>query len=189
MHLASFEFVPFLSSAPSIAALHLQGGTSIAVRSNLRLAGGSDTDAADALKEARLKSAGASGLGQERAEAGAENDEKNDWKAAAKRRAEQARSAGSHPREAIGKTIYRIFTSATNKLGLTVCECEDACEREREDRDRDREERQRQRESCLCLVLSVSVAYVGLCSHQCLNKCGQLSSSVSRVVAIVDVLF
>jgi hypothetical protein len=146
MHLASFEFVPFLSSAPSIAALHLQGGTSIAVRSNLRLAGGSDTDAADALKEARLKTAGASGLGQERAEAGAENDEKNDWKAAAKRRAEQARSAGSHPREAIGKTIYRIFTSATNKLGLTVCEWrmharerERERERERQDRDRDRD--------------------------------------------------
>ncbi len=183
MHLASFEFVPFLSSAPSIAALHLQGGTRIAVRSNLRLAGGSDTDAADALKEARLKTAGASGLGQERAEAGAENDEKNDWKSAAKRRAEQARSAGSHPREAIGKTIYRIFTSATNKLGLTVCECEDACERERErereredrDRDRDREERQRQRREtetekrdrdresrvcvlfCLCLCLCRSV--------------------------------
>jgi hypothetical protein len=141
MHLASFEFLPFLSSAPSIAALHLQGGTSITVRSNLRLAGGSDTDAADALKKGRLKSAGASGLGQERAEAGAENDEKNDWKAAAKRRAEQARSAGSHPREAIGKTIYRIFTSATNKLGLTVCEwrmharervCVCVCERERE---------------------------------------------------------
>jgi hypothetical protein len=187
MHLASFEFVPFLSSAPSIAALHLQGGTRIAVRSNLRLAGGSDTDAADALKEARLKTAGASGLGQERAEAGAENDEKNDWKAAAKRRAEQARSAGSHPREAIGKTMYRIFTSATNKLGLTVCECEDACERERE---RQRERRQRQRESCLCLVLSMSVL-VSVCAvHQRLstNKCGQLSSSVSRVVAIVDVL-
>ena len=44
-----------------------------------------------------------------------------DLKAAARRRAEQARNAGSHPRDSVGKTVYRVFFSATNKLGLTVC--------------------------------------------------------------------
>lgn len=44
-----------------------------------------------------------------------------DLKAAARRRAEQARNAGSHPRDSVGKMVYRVFFSATNKLGLSVC--------------------------------------------------------------------
>ena len=45
----------------------------------------------------------------------------NDLKAVAKRRAEQARRAGSHTSESLTKTLYRVFASAGNKLGITVC--------------------------------------------------------------------
>ena len=41
----------------------------------------------------------------------------NDLKAVAKRRAEQARRAGSHTSESLTKTLYRVFASAGNKLG------------------------------------------------------------------------
>ena len=47
------------------------------------------------------------------------NEDEHDLKALAKRRAEQARRAGPHARGGIAKTAYRVFFSATNKIGLT----------------------------------------------------------------------
>ncbi len=77
--------------------------------STLRLAGGEPDDALKEARRRRLDGATAEEDGGE-----------NDLKAAARRRAEAARNAGSHPRDSVGKTAYRVFFSATNKLGLTV---------------------------------------------------------------------
>ena len=74
--------------------------------------GGVDAADADDLRAARRRRAGA--VVEEDAE------EENDLKSLAKRRAEQARRAGSHGRDGVGKTLYRVFFSATNKIGLTV---------------------------------------------------------------------
>lgn len=104
-----------LSPVPGGGALHQAGGaTRIPHRgSNLRLSGGADT--ADAIiREARRRRAGGD-------DGGGEEGDGNDLKSLAKRRAEQAKRAGSHSRDSIGKTLYRVFSSATNKLGLTVC--------------------------------------------------------------------
>lgn len=102
-----------LALAPGAAALHSGGaGAHVALRSapgsTLRLAGGEPDDALKEARRRRLDGAAAE-----------EDGGDNDLKAAARRRAEAARNAGSHPRDSIGKTAYRVFFSATNKLGLT----------------------------------------------------------------------
>ncbi len=128
-----------LAAAPGASALHMGGpGAHVALRSTgctLRLTGGGEDEAVsvsrstskealdqlsrstykpDDLKEARRsRLAGGTAAGEDGGDI--------DLKAAARRRAEQARNAGSHPRDSVMKTVYRVFFSATNKLGLTVC--------------------------------------------------------------------
>ena len=78
---------------------------------SLRLRGGTDGESADALRDIRRR----------RAETDGDEEDANGMKAAAKRRAEQARRAGSFSSsESLSKTAYRILASATNKIGLTV---------------------------------------------------------------------
>jgi len=103
-----------LALAPGVKALHWAGGAArVPRRGNLRLTGGTDTS--DALREARRRRA-AGGGGED---GDGEEGDGNDLKSLAKRRAEQAKRAGSHSRDSISKTLYRVFFSATNKLGLS----------------------------------------------------------------------
>ena len=90
----------------------LQGARNERFRStSLRLRGGTDAGSAEALKDLRRR----------RAEMDGDEGQGNDLKAVAKRRAEQARRAGSHTSESLTKSLYRVFASAGNKLGITVC--------------------------------------------------------------------
>ena len=82
-----------------------------AVSMSLRLRGGAtDVESADTLRDVRRRRAGM----------GSDEGDTNDLEAATKRRAEQARRAGSHAGDSVSKTLYRVFASASNKLGITV---------------------------------------------------------------------
>ena len=97
---------------PALPALR-DGGASVVPRlrsASLRLRGG-DGESADAMREIRRR----------RAETDGDEEDANGMKAAAKRRAEQARRAGSFSsNESLSKTAYRVLSSASNKIGLTV---------------------------------------------------------------------